>query len=59
MKRKTLRKGRNEETIAISLPITQCHSIMIIYLVLPATPPYPLAKLHTLMKFVITNESIV
>jgi hypothetical protein len=29
-KRKTLRKGREQETITIRLPITQCPSIMII-----------------------------
>jgi hypothetical protein len=58
MKRKTLRKERKEETITISLPITQCLSIMIICLALPPTPPYPLAKLSTLMELVITNGSI-
>jgi hypothetical protein len=58
MKRKTLRKRRNEEIIVIRLPITQCPSIMIICLALPPTPPYPLAKLHTLMELVITNENI-
>jgi hypothetical protein len=58
MKRKTPRNGRKEETIAISLPITQCLSIIIICLALPPIPPYPLAKLPTLMKLVITNESI-
>jgi hypothetical protein len=58
MKRMSPRKGRKEETIAISLPITQCLSIMIICLSLPLTPPYPLAKLPTLMKLVITNGSI-
>jgi hypothetical protein len=44
MKRKTPRKGRKEEIITISLPITQCPSIMIICLALSPTPPYPLAK---------------
>jgi hypothetical protein len=58
MKRKTPRKGRKEETIVICLPITQCPSIMIICLALPPTPPYPLAKLPTLMELVITNGSI-
>jgi hypothetical protein len=58
MKRKTPRKGGKEKTIAISLPITQCRSIMIICLALPPIPPYPLAKLSTLMELVITNESI-
>jgi hypothetical protein len=52
------RKGRNEETMAISLPITQCLSIMIICLAIPLTLPYPLAKLPTLMELVITNGSI-
>jgi hypothetical protein len=47
-----------EETIVISLPITQCSSIMIICLALPPTPPYSLAKLPTLMELVITNASI-
>jgi hypothetical protein len=51
------KKGK-EETITISLPITQCPSIMIICLPLPSTPPYPLAKLPTLMELVITNGSI-
>jgi hypothetical protein len=58
MKRKTLRKGRKEETITISLPITQCLSIIIICLALPPTPPDPLTKLPTLMELVITNGSI-
>jgi hypothetical protein len=58
MKRKTLRKGRKKETIMISIPITQCPSIMIICLALPPTPPYSLAKLATLMELVITNKSI-
>jgi hypothetical protein len=57
MKRKTPRKGRKEE-IAISLPITQYPSIMIICSALPPTPPYPLAKLPNLMELVITNGSI-
>jgi hypothetical protein len=57
MKRKTPKKGRKEETIMISLPITQCPSIMIICLALLPTPPYPLAKLPTLMELVITNGS--
>jgi hypothetical protein len=55
MKRKTPRKERKEETIVISLYITQCPSIMIICLALPHTSPYPLAKLPTLMELVITN----
>jgi hypothetical protein len=59
MKRMTPRKGRKEETIAISLPITQCLSIMmIICLPLPLTLPYSLAKLPTLTELVITNGSI-
>jgi hypothetical protein len=58
MKRKTQRKERKKETIVISLPITQCHSIMIICLALPPTPPYPLVKLPTLMELAITNGSI-
>jgi hypothetical protein len=58
MRRMSLRKGRKEETIAISLPITQCLSIMIICLALPFRLPYPLAKLITLMELVITNGSI-
>jgi hypothetical protein len=52
-------KGKRKvEKIAISLPITQCLSIMIIYLALPLTLPYPLAMLPTLMELVITNGSI-
>jgi hypothetical protein len=58
MKRKTPRKGRKEETITINLPIIQCPSIMIMCIALPPTPPYPLAKLPTLMELVITNGSI-
>jgi hypothetical protein len=58
MKRKTTRKGRNEETIVISLPITQCPSIMIMCLALPPTLPYMLVKFPTLMELVITNGSI-
>jgi hypothetical protein len=58
MKRMSPRKVRKEETIAISLPITQCLSIMIICLVLPLTLPYPLANLPTLMQLVIANGSI-
>jgi hypothetical protein len=58
MKRMSSRKGRNEETIAISIHITQCLSIMIICLALLLTLPYPLAKLPTLMELVITNGSI-
>jgi hypothetical protein len=58
MKRKTPRKERKEETIMISLPITQYPSIIIICLALPSTPPYPLAELPTLKELVITNESI-
>jgi hypothetical protein len=52
------KKEKKEETIVISLHITQCLSIMIIYLALPLTLPYPLEKLHTLMKLVIINGSI-
>jgi hypothetical protein len=58
MNRKTPRKGREEETIVISLLITQCPSIMIICLALPPIPPYSLVKLPTLMELVITNGSI-
>jgi hypothetical protein len=58
LKRMSPRKGRKEETIVISLPITQCLSIMIICLALPLTLPYPLAKLPILMKLVIINGSI-
>jgi hypothetical protein len=58
LKRMSPRKGRKEETIAISLPITQCLSIMIIYLPLPLTLPYPLANLSTFMELVIINGSI-
>jgi hypothetical protein len=58
MNRMSLIKGRKEETIAISLPITQCLSIMIICLTLPPTPPYSLAKLPILMELVINNGSI-
>jgi hypothetical protein len=52
------RKGRKEQTITISLPITHCLSVMIIWLALPFTLPYPLANLPTLMELVITIESI-
>jgi hypothetical protein len=52
---KKWKKGRNNH---VSLPITQCLSIMIICLALPLTLPYSLAKLFTLMKLVITNGSI-
>jgi hypothetical protein len=58
MKRKTPRKGRKEETIMINLSIIQCPLIMIMCIALPPTPPYPLAKLPTLMELVITNGSI-
>jgi hypothetical protein len=58
MKKMSPRKGRKEETIVISLPITQCLSIMIICLALPLTLSYPLAKLHILMELIITNGSI-
>jgi hypothetical protein len=58
MKRMSLRKGRNEETITISLPITQCLSIMIICLALPLTLPYSLSELPTLMELVMTNGNI-
>jgi hypothetical protein len=59
MKRMYTRKGRKEETIAISLHKTQSLLIMIICLALPLTLPYPLAKLLTLMELVITNGIIV
>jgi hypothetical protein len=52
------KKGIKKETIAISLPITQCPSIMIICVALRSTPPYPLAKLPMLMELVIINGSI-
>jgi hypothetical protein len=52
------KKGKKGETIMISLPITQCLSIMTICLSLPLTLPYPLAKLPTLIKLVIINGSI-
>jgi hypothetical protein len=58
MKRMSTRKEKKEETIMISLHKTQSLSIMIIYLALPLTLPYPLAKLLTLMELVITNEII-
>jgi hypothetical protein len=50
LKRMAPRKGRKEETIMISLPITQCLSIMIICLALLLTLPYPLIKLPILME---------
>jgi hypothetical protein len=53
------KKGKKGIKITISLPITQCLSIIIICLALPLTLSYPLAKLHTLMELVIINESIV
>jgi hypothetical protein len=53
------KKGKRKgEEIEISLPITQCLSIMIIYLIQPLILSYPLAKLPTLMDLVTTNESI-
>jgi hypothetical protein len=55
---KDSKKGKKGKTIAIGLPITQCPSIMIVCLALPPTPPYPLAKLPTLMELAITNGSI-
>jgi hypothetical protein len=58
MKRMSPRKGRKEEIIAISPPITQCLSIMIICLALSLTLPYPLAKLPILMELVIINGGI-
>jgi hypothetical protein len=39
LKRLSPRKGGKEETIAISLPIIQCLSIMIVYLALSLTLP--------------------
>jgi hypothetical protein len=57
LKRTYPRKGKKKETIMISLPITQCLSVMIICLALPLTLPHPLAKLHILMEFVIINGS--
>jgi hypothetical protein len=59
LKRMSPRKGRKEETIAISFPITQCLLILIICLALPLTLPYPLTKLPTLMELVIIIGSIV
>jgi predicted aconitase len=58
MKRMSPRKGRKEEIIAISPPITQYLSIMVICLALPLTLPYPLAKLPILMELVIINGGI-
>jgi septal ring factor EnvC (AmiA/AmiB activator) len=55
---KDSKKGKNGRNNRISLPITQCISIMIMCLALPPTPPYSLAKLSTLMELVITNRSI-
>jgi regulator of replication initiation timing len=48
------KKGRNNH----DKPSYQYPSIMIICLALPPTPPYPLAKLPTLMELVITNGSM-
>jgi seryl-tRNA synthetase len=50
------KKGRNNRD---KLSYNSMSFNLIIYLALPPTPPYPLAKLHTLMEFVITNGSIV
>jgi hypothetical protein len=50
--------GRKEEEITISLPITQCLLITIIWLALPLILPYPLAKLHVLMELIIINGSV-
>jgi hypothetical protein len=58
LKRMSQRKGRKEETITISISITQCLSIMIICLALPFTLPYPFLKLSTLMELIIINGSI-
>jgi hypothetical protein len=58
MKSMSPRKGRKEETIMISSPITQCLLIMIICLALPLTLPYPLAKLPILIESIIINGSI-
>jgi hypothetical protein len=58
MKMMSPRKGRKEETIVISSPITQCLSIKIICLSLPLTLSYPLAKLPIFMELVIINGSI-
>jgi hypothetical protein len=52
------KREKKGEEIVISLPITQYLFIMIIYLALLLTLPYPLAKLPTLMELVITNGSI-
>jgi hypothetical protein len=58
VKRKSLKKGRKEEEIMISLPITQCLLITIICLALPLILPYSLAKPHILMELIIINGSI-
>jgi hypothetical protein len=58
LKRISLRKKRKEETIMISISITQCLSIMIICLELPLTLSYPLAKLPTLIELIIINGCI-
>jgi hypothetical protein len=58
MKRLSPRKGRKEEIIVISPPITQCLSIMIICIALLLTLLYLLAKLPILMELVIINGSI-
>jgi hypothetical protein len=52
------KKGRKEEEIMISLPITQCLLITIICLALPLILPYSLAKPHILMELIIINGSI-
>jgi hypothetical protein len=53
------KKGEEEETSTISLPITLCPSITIICQILPLTLPYPLAKLPVSMGQTITNEIII
>jgi hypothetical protein len=58
VKRKSLKRGRKDEEIMISLPITQCLSIIIICLALTLILPYPLAKLHIWMELIIINGSI-
>jgi hypothetical protein len=52
------KRKRKEEEIAIRLPTTQCHLIIIIGLALPLILSYPLTKLPILMELVITNGSI-
>jgi hypothetical protein len=52
------KKGKRGQNNRDKPSYNSCPSIMIIWLALPPTPPYPLAKLPTMMEFVITNGSI-